>query len=267
MSNSNSGGGLKSIFATLAIFICVAIGFTLYYTVFKDGSHFEGGDPEKGHPIDVIGTVAKGGVIVPILLSVLLIIITFSIERGLTIAKSKGKGAIEPFVRKIKGLLASGDIDAAIMECDKQKGSLGNVVKAGLERYKMVQHDSSLDKDSKVEAITKELEEATALELPMLSKNLVIISTCASIATLIGLIGTVIGMIRSFQAMATGGAPDTAQLSLGISEALINTFLGISGSAIAIIIYNLYSTRIDSLTYAMDEASYTIVSEFKSSGK
>jgi biopolymer transport protein ExbB len=127
-------------------------------------------------------------------------------------------------------------------------------------------NDSGLDKEQKVESLKKELEEATALELPMLSKNLVVLSTCASIATLIGLIGTVLGMIRSFAAMSQG-SPDTAALSAGISEALINTALGITGSTIAIIMFNFFSTKIDTMTYSIDEASFTIVQDFSATNK
>ena len=123
-----------------------------------------------------------------------------------------------------------------------------------------------VDKISIINTLKKELEEATALELPMLSKNLVVLSTCASIATLIGLIGTVMGMIKSFAAMA-GGTPDTAQLATGISEALINTALGITGSTIAIIMFNLFSTKIDQMTYSMDEAAFTIVQNFSATEK
>jgi biopolymer transport protein ExbB len=93
----------------------------------------------------------------------------------------------------------------------------------------------------------------------MLSKNLVIISTCATIATLWGLIGTVLGMIRSFAALSNAGAPDTTALATGISEALINTALGITASVIGIIMYNYFSTKIDAITYSMDEAGFTIV--------
>ena len=121
-----------------------------------------------------------------------------------------------------------------------------------------------MTKEEKTESLKKELEEASALEMPMLSKNLVILSTCASVSTLIGLIGPVLGMIKSFAAMA-GGTPDTAQLATGISEALINTFLGIFGSTIAIIFFNLFSTKIDQLTNSMDEASFTIVQDFTAS--
>jgi biopolymer transport protein ExbB len=101
----------------------------------------------------------------------------------------------------------------------------------------------------------------------MLSKNLVIISTCASISTLVGLIGTVLGMIKAFSALAQAGAPDAVALANGISEALINTALGITGSTIAIIMYNYFTTQIDQLTYKIDESGYSLISTFESQAK
>ena len=98
----------------------------------------------------------------------------------------------------------------------------------------------------------------------MLSKNLVILSTIASIAVLIGLIGTVLGMIRAFSALASAGSPDALALATGISEALINTAFGITGSTLAIILYNMFSTLIDNLTFKMDEASFSVVQTFAS---
>jgi biopolymer transport protein ExbB len=203
---------------------------------------------------------------VPILVAINLIIIIFSIERFITLAKAKGKGGVDKFVSKIKEFLGTKDISSAIEECDNQKGSLANVVRAGLEKYNHMASDSEMNKEQKVESLKKELEEATALELPMLSKNLVVLSTCATIATLVGLVGTVLGMIRSFAAMSQG-SPDTAALATGISEALINTFLGIAGSTIAIIMYNFFSTKIDAMTYSIDEASFTVVQDFSASTK
>jgi biopolymer transport protein ExbB len=163
----------------------------------------------------------------------------------------------------MQGLLSKNDIDGAIAACDKQRGSLANVVRSGLTRYKVVAAKTDLDRDEKKASIEKELEEATSLELPMLSKNLVIVSTCASIGTLIGLIGTVFGMIRAFAALANSGAPDTAALATGISEALVNTAFGIIGSTLAIISYNYFTNRIDTMTHSMDEAGYSIVSNFQ----
>jgi biopolymer transport protein ExbB len=215
----------------------------------------------------MLGTMYKGGFIVPILMGLLLTTITFAIERFITIMKASGKGNTDKFVAKIKALISNHDFDGAKAECDIQKGSLANVVHEGIVKYQFVQDDSSMDKEEKVAAIQKGLEEATSLELPMLSKNMVVISTMASIGTLAGLIGTVVGMIRAFSALSAAGAPDTSALATGISEALVNTLVGILTSACAIIFYNYFSNRIDQITYAMDEAGYSIVKEFQTSGK
>ena len=259
MSNENSttNGGLKAVFASLAILLCILVGVLVYVFVLGDASHFDAeGHPKPG---DYLGMMYKGGFIVPLLIGIFLTIVTFSIERFMTISRAKGKGAIDVFVRSIKRSVAQNNLDEAISACDTQQGSLANVIRAGVEKMKNVQNDSSMDKETRVAAVQKEIEEATALELPMLSKNLVIISTCASIATLWGLIGTVLGMIRSFAALANAGAPDTTALATGISEALINTALGIIASVIGIIMYSYFSTKIDALTYSIDEAGFSIV--------
>jgi biopolymer transport protein ExbB len=265
MSNQKTAneGKFTMAFAALAIPVCILAGTLIYMFLLGNPANYEEGNP-MNHPLDgnLLGTVYKGGIIVPILVSVLLIILTFSIERFITISKAKGKGSVEKFVISTRQLLSNGQVDAAIAACDVQKGSVANVIKNGLSKYKIVEADASMDKESKLVAIQKDIEEATSLELPMLSKNLIIISTCASIATLIGLIGTVVGMIRAFSALAQAGSPDATALSTGISEALINTFLGISGSAIAIVMYNYFSTKIDTLTYSIDEAGYSIVKTF-----
>lgn len=267
MSNKKTSGGFSSLVASISIVIALVIGILVYMFIFGDPSNFVNRNP-KLEPLEgnIMGIVYKGGIIVPFLVAVNIVVMIFSVERFITLAKGKGKGNITTFVTRIKSLLEEKDIQGAIAECDRQRGSLANVVRAGLEKYEHVQNDSSLDKEQKLEMLKKELEEATALELPMMSKNLVVISTCASIGTLIGLIGTVLGMIRSFAAMSSG-APDTAQLATGISEALINTFLGIFASTLAIVMYNLFSTKIDQMTYSMDEASFTIVQNFSATEK
>jgi biopolymer transport protein ExbB len=186
------------------------------------------------------------------------VVVIFFVERMISLTQAKGKGSVNKFVRNVRSLVNSGQVDQAMAACDKQRGSVAAVVKAGLMKYKSVEADGTMDRESKVTAVKTELDEASSLELPMLSKNLVILSTCASLGVLVGLLGTVRGMISSFEAMATAGAPDATALSLGISEALINTFLGILGSALAIVLFNFFSTRIDSLTHAIDEAGFSV---------
>ncbi|RYE27576.1 MAG: MotA/TolQ/ExbB proton channel family protein, partial [Sphingobacteriales bacterium] len=130
----------------------------------------------------------------------------------------------------------------AMAECDKQQGTVANVVKAGLVKYEEVKREG-FDSERAEAAIQQEIEQATSLEMPMLEKNLVIISTLVSLGTLAGLLGTVTGMIKAFSALGAGSTPDSSQLANGISEALINTATGIGTSALAIIFYNLFTSK------------------------
>ena len=254
-----------SAFAAIVIPVAYLVCLGIYLFVLGNPANFEGGDPAN-HPLpgNYLGIVYKGGIVVSILMALVLMVFIFSIERALTISKAKGTKNIAQFVRTISAKLNQRDINGAMAACDAQKGSVANVVKAGLIKYKEMQNEPELLKAEKVAAIQKEIEESTALELPMLEKNLVVISTIASISTLTGLIGTVLGMIKAFAALATAGSPDAVALANGISEALINTALGVTGSALAIIAYNYFTSKIDELTYSIDEAGFSIISTFAS---
>lgn len=267
MSSRKTAGGFSALVGAIAIVIAMVIGIVIYKYILGNPANFIDNNPEN-EPLqgNYLGIVYKGGFIVPMLIAVNITVLIYMFERFITLSIAKGKGNLNAFVTKLKDLLASGNIEEAKEACETQKGSLANVVAAGLEKYELMANDTTLDKEQKIESIKKELEEATSLELPMLSKNLPVLSTIASISVLVGLIGTVMGMIKSFGAMSHG-APDTAQLAAGISEALINTVLGISGSCLAIIFYNFFNTKVDQMTHSMDEASFTIVQDFSKSVK
>jgi outer membrane transport energization protein ExbB (TC 2.C.1.1.1) len=225
-------------------------------------------DPNN-HPLpgSFLGTIYKGGVVVPIIQTLLLTVIALSVERYLAIRSAFGRGSLVKFVANIKSTLAAGDMKKAQELCDKQGGSVANVVTSTLRKYADVENDATLSKDQKVLAIQKELEEATALELPMMEQNLPVIGTITTLGTLMGLLGTVIGMIRSFAALSAGGGTDSMALSQGISEALINTAFGILTGALAVISYNYYTNKIDKLTYSLDEVGFSIVQTFAASHK
>ncbi|MCZ2101016.1 MAG: MotA/TolQ/ExbB proton channel family protein [Chitinophagales bacterium] len=263
VKKSSGGSILSSLFPVLLIVAALVTAFFIFNYVLGSPDNFENGDP-NGHPKvgNYLGMMYKGGFMVAILMACFMITAGIVIERFLTLTIAGGKGNANIFVRKVKDLIKVGNIDGAIAECDKQKGSVANVIREALSRYKIVDKDTRLDRDQKVAAVQKEVEESTSLELPMLEKNLVILSTMASVATLLGLLGTVTGMIRAFSAIATAGAPDAVALSSGISEALINTALGIGTSAIAVILYNVFTTKIDKMTYSIDEAGYSIAQNF-----
>lgn len=252
-------------FAGIVIPVLFVVAVIIFIFVMGNPENFQGNNPENlPKPGNYLGTIYKGGIIVPILMAILMMVITFSIERWITITKAKGKGSISNFVVRVYQKLATPDIDAAIDECDSQRGSVANVIKAGLLKYRQMIGAKDLNKDQKILAIKQEIEEATSLELPILEQNLVILATIAPLATLMGLLGTVLGMIKAFSALAVAGAPDAVALATGISEALINTAFGIGSSALAIIFYNYFTTKIDKMTYSIDEAGVAIVQNFAS---
>jgi biopolymer transport protein ExbB len=253
----------------IAPIVCIIAGYSIWRFIFGNASGFTEPDPAGGFwpkhhkPIGALNAIYEGGIIVPLLIGLFLMVVVFSIERFLTIRKAMGSGNATDFIRKVQYHLANKNIDAAVAECDKQKGSVGNVMKAGLKKYNEMTHETVMDHEQKIGAIQKEVEEATALELPMLSQNLVFLSTITSLGTLIALLGTVLGMIRSFASLGKeGGGGDAGQLAIGISEALYNTALGIATSSFALIMYNVFTTKIDSITYGIDETSFTLTQSF-----
>jgi len=264
--------GIKNAF--LVIIACFVIAVCLFLFVFGHPSHFdvEGFDgasmwfadeaQSKAHPIDLIGTVFKGGIIVPILQTLFLTVIVLSVERAIALKSAKGTGSIAKFVAGVKKCLEKNDIAGAQALCKKQKGSVAAVVSAALTRYEEMDKNTVLTKEQKIATLQKEVEEATAIEMPSLQQNLPIVATLTTLGTLVGLLGTVLGMIKSFQALSASGAPDSTELSTGISEALVNTAFGIATGAFAAISYNFYTNKIDNLTYAIDEIGFSIVQSF-----
>lgn len=272
-TSAQSKGGGNAI-SYLAPILCVVAGYVVWRFILGNPDGFTKPDdlggfwPSHKGPIGAWNRMYEGGIIVPLLIGCFFMVVVFSIERFLTIRKATGTASNADFVRKVQFELANKNVDAAIALCDKQKGSVGNVMKAGLKKYKEMISANEFSTDQKVAAIQKEVEEATALELPMLQKNLVFLSTLTSLGTLVALLGTVLGMIKSFSALGEeGGGGAAAELAVGISEALYNTALGIGTSSVALMMYNVFTTKIDSITYGIDESGFTLTQSFVSQYK
>ncbi len=238
------------------IVVCAIIAVLLFN--FWMGREANFADATKETPINVWGTIFKGGVIVPVIHTLLLTVLALSIERWLALKTAFGKGALPKFVANIKEALNKNDFAKAQQLCNNQKGSVANVVSASLNAYKEMEATSGIKKAQKVAKIQQAHEEASQLEMPTLTMNLPMIATIVTLGTLTGLLGTVVGMIRSFSALSAGGGADSAALSAGISEALINTAFGIGTSWCAVVAYNYYTNKVDKLTFALDEVGYTI---------
>ena len=255
-AKKSNAPGIKN--ASWVILICACVCVLLFLFWFGNDMHFD----EDGHPQNLWGTIYKGGFIVPVLQTLFLTVIVLSIERYIALNSAAGKGHIAKFVANVKACLAKNDIAGAQNLCKTQKGSVAAVVAAALVRYEEMDKNTVLSKEQKIATLQKEVEEATALEMPALQQNLPIVATMTTLGTLVGLLGTVMGMIKSFQALSQSGAPDSTELSTGISEALINTAFGIATGAFAVISYNFYTNKIDNLTYAIDEIGFSIVQTF-----
>ena len=270
-------GGLNPF---LVLPLLLVVGICIYLFVFGNPSNFKN-EGLSGMsvafsdiaakdlvPGRVIGMVYLGGCIVPVLITFAVTVLVFSLERFFVLNKAEGAGNLEGFVLKIRQLLKENRISEAQEECDKQRGSVGNVVKEALTTYKALSKDTTMNREQKMAALSKSIEEATTLEMPMMEKNMSILSTLGTVATLVALLGTVMGMIGAFYALGSGGGtPDAAALSIGISEALINTALGIGTSAIAIIFYNFFTSKIDGMTFKIDEIAMSIQQSFAENHK
>ena len=200
----------------------------------------------------------QGGPLVAALIMLIILQTAFIIERLWSLKKAQGRGSLPAFLNNVRKRLHNGDVDGAIKVCGEQRGSAANVIRAGLERYQQLKSEGA-PKEKIVAETQAAIQEANGLEVPLLERNLIALSTIASIATMIGLLGTVVGMIRSFAALGHTGAVDASKLAIGISEALINTAGGLFAAIAGIVAYNVFVTRVDAFNYMMDEASYEAV--------
>lgn len=254
--------GVKNAF--FIILVCFVLAVLFFKYILGAPEHFVNGDPTQ--PVkdgNLMGTVYKGGVVVPVIITLLFSVIALSIERFFALRTAFGKSSLGKFVVSVKKAITAGDMAQAQELCDKQQGSVANVVGASIAAYKEMEATTNLKRAAKVSKIQQAHEEATQLEMPTLQMNMPIIATIVTLGTLTALFGTVVGMIRSFAALASGGGGDSLQLSEGISEALVNTASGILTSWVAVVSYNYYSNKIDKLTYALDEVGYTIAKTYE----
>jgi biopolymer transport protein ExbB len=234
----------QSVFVTIVLIVSLATGFVIWTQL-----------PEY---------LQQGGPLVAVLIALSVMLAMFIAERLISLRKAKGRASVQSFFKKVVTLVQGGDYEGALAACDKQRGSCANVLRAGIDRYSQLK-DTPADSEKKLEETQRAIEEANALEVPLLERNLIALSTIASIATMVGLLGTTIGMIRAFAATghASGGVIDATQLAIGISEALVNTAGGLFNAIVGIVAYNFFVNKVDGFNYTVDEASYEILQLIK----
>ena len=185
-----------------------------------------------------------------------LIILSSVLAFGVVIERiynlNKARIDANKFMDEILNVLKRNKIIEAIEMCNKTPGPIAHIVKAGI-----LKHDRSRPE------IKESVEEAAQLEIPRLEKHIPILATIAHIAPLLGLLGTVTGMVKAFQVIqqkAQAMVPvNPGDLAGGIWEALLATLAGLAVAIPTYVAYNYLVSQVDSLIYDMEKSATDLV--------
>jgi biopolymer transport protein ExbB len=190
--------------------------------------------------------VAKGGPVMWPLLLLSVLGVAVAIWRWMALRAATRN--VVPFLRELRERLVAGDVDAAVEVCERHPSPVASIVKAGLLRSGRSKED-----------IERSLQEASSRELAALERGLPILATIAMIAPLLGFLGTVTGMINSFDALARVGLNNPAAVASGISEALITTAAGLIIAIPVQMAYNYFVSRVNDLVRDMEAAANIVL--------
>lgn len=152
---------------------------------------------------------------------------------------------VNDFIAKVRSNLLKGNMKGAIQECESQRSPVASIIKAGLLKYN--------DKAPR-EQIEKTMESASIHEVAYLEKYLTVLSTITAIAPLLGFLGTVVGMILSFEVIAEQGLNDPGRVAKGISVALLTTAYGLIVAFFTQPFYNYFTSKVASYTREIETA-------------
>lgn len=191
---------------------------------------------------DVFAYLSRGGIImIPLLLSSILGL-TIVIERFISLRRNKI--LIPEIISVVEEFSTAEDIKLATNMCEKNRGAFANIVLTGLQNY-----------DLTPDEVRELLVDQGRQEVRTLERGLPALETVAGIAPLLGLLGTVLGMIKVFTVISLQGTGQASLLAGGISEALITTATGLVIGILALIMYNYFSNRAEN--YILDIEKYT----------
>jgi len=168
---------MKNWTNALIIVLCLAAAYAFFYLALGAEGNFK--DPVTGlvdmhNPQNALGMIYTGGPLVGLLIACVLLALTFTVERWLSITKAQGSANMHTFGRTVIEKLDKGDLNGAVAACDEQRGSLANVLKGAIQRFKGVENDASLNQDQKLSDVQRVIDENMNLETPLLERNLVI---------------------------------------------------------------------------------------------
>ena len=188
----------------------------------------------------------KGGPVMWPLLLLSILGITVAIWRWVALRQATRN--VPELLRELRGRLVAGDVAGAVKVCESARGPVASIVKAGLLRHGRAKDEIEMG-----------LQDASAHELAVLERGLPVLATTATIAPLLGFLGTVTGMINSFDALAAVGLNNPAAVAKGISEALITTAAGLIIAIPVQMAYNYLITRVNTLVRSMESAANLVL--------
>ncbi|HIE43894.1 MAG TPA: MotA/TolQ/ExbB proton channel family protein [Candidatus Omnitrophica bacterium] len=195
--------------------------------------------------------IQKGGFLVYPLLFCSVLALTIIIERAISLSRAQINRKV--FIERLAELIRRNRIMDAVNYCEKYQVPLSRVLRAGLVKYNQTR-----------EIIEENMEKTAREELPFLERYLGILATIASVAPLLGLLGTVSGMIKVFmQVEAASGLINPRLLASGIWEALLTTALGLSVAIPTLVAYNFFLSRSNTLISEIEDASRELISLLK----
>jgi biopolymer transport protein ExbB/biopolymer transport protein TolQ len=233
--------------------IFLATGFGLLLQ--QEGEGFGAAEWTLWAMLQRLGTV---GIIVMIVLALMsMYSIAVMIERLLTYSAAKKQS--REFAPKVAQVLRDRRIDEAIALSSKYKKShLAMVVNAGLQEFRSHQLSNEIPGEI-VEATRRALQRAVAVKTAEFKRGLANLATIGSTAPFVGLFGTVIGIVHAFQGLKQAETAGIAAVAGGISEALINTAVGLFVAIPAVWMYNYFTNRLDSYVVEMENSSSELV--------
>lgn len=193
-----------------------------------------------------------GGPLMWILLLMSIIALTIILDRGFFFFRRE-RNHNKNFEKDVIKEVQNGNIEKAIAICDKEKNSVGYVVKGFLTRC---------EKNRDFHYYDQLLKEIAFDEINTLEKRLHLLGLIGNTATMVGLLGTVTGMIKAFKNLATFGAGDPTIVAGGISEALITTASGLFIAIPTIFAYNIFSKKIENAEGDIDKITTIIINIF-----
>ena len=193
--------------------------------------------------IDIILSSSTSGLVVITILLLLSIAATYIIiERYMTL--NRASMVDQNFMNSIRASVESGNLQAAKALCQSVDAPMARMVEKGLDRI-----------GKPLDDINKSIENVGNLELLKLEKNLSTLASISGIAPMIGLLGTVIGLIIAFQDMASADVIKPSTLSNGIYHALTATASGLLVSIIAMAGYNILVNNLDKVIFKMENTA------------